>query len=444
VTLTAEELQSAVEADGTWDAVRRIEAVIVSTDELDQGFPATEESLADARERAAAAADDLAAGVDPAEVAETHGPAQHQSAWISYEDLANTEWADLVFAAEVDTVTPPVEDEVGYQLISLVTGSLDEQPDPGFVEAVNDQVGEGIHRRNVELEALADKLEQHVTDQAVATEYEHVRLAEILIERSSAGSDDSAGEARASHILYQPETPLDEAGEPTDLADLPADDPAWAAAEAEARAAADELAAIEDVDERKAAFAERAIAESDGPSGPDGGDLGWFAREMMVQPFSDAIWENLDPASGDILGPVRTEFGWHVILFDGFRSSLDVRVSDVQAALAAEGADFAAVAREYSDGPEAADGGETGWHVLDFLDDDVVIALSAVEMGEPTEPVDGGDGYRIYQKLEQASRPLDEADAAEVRASAFGEWYDERYFDALDDGTVSIDESIYE
>lgn len=444
VALTADELQAAVEADGTFDAVRQIDAVIVSTDELDQGFPATEASLADARERAAAAAEDLAAGVDPAEVAETHGPAQHQSAWITYEDLANTDWADLVFAAEEGDVTTPVEDEIGYQLMALVTGTLDEQPDPGFVEAVNDEVGEDIHRRSVELEALADKLERHVTDQALATEYEHVRLAEIFIERSAAGGDDSVGEARASHILYQPETPLDEEGEPTALADLAPDDPAWDAAEAEAQAAADELAAIEDVDERRAAFAERAMAESDGPSGPDGGDLGWFAREMMVQPFSDAIWENLDPASGDILGPVRTDFGWHVILFDGFRSSLDVRVSDVQAALAEEGADFATVAREYSDGPEAADGGDTGWHVQEFLDDDVVVALSTVEIGEPTEPVDGGDGYRIFQKLEQAARPLDEEDAAEVRASAFGDWYDERYFAALDDGSVSIDESIYE
>ena len=296
----------------------------------------------------------------------------------------------------------------------------------------------------MELEALADRLEQHITDEALATDYAQVRLSEIFIERSSAGSDDSVGEARASHILYQPEVPLDEEGEAIDLADLPADDPAWEAAEAEAQAAADELAAIEDIDERLAAFAEGGAAESDGPSGPDGGDLGWFAREMMVAPFSDAIWENIDPAQGDILGPVRTQFGWHVILFDQFRSSLDVRVSEVQAVLAEDGTEFAAVAREYSDGPEGAEGGEIGWQVEEFLGDEVVVALSAVEIGEPTEPVDGGDGYRIYQKLEEADRPLDEEDAAEVRASAFGEWYDELYFDALDDGTVSIDESIYE
>jgi hypothetical protein len=319
-----------------------------------------------------------------------------------------------------------------------------EQPDPGFVEAVNDEVGESIHRRNVELEALGAKLEQHIVDEALATEYEQVELAEIFIERSPASSDDSVGEARASHILYQPETPLDDEGEPTDLADLPEDDPAWDAAEAEAQDAFDELSAIEDVDERAAAFAERARAESDGPSGPRGGDLGWFPRESMVTEFSDAIWENIDPQQGDILGPVRSQFGWHVILFDGFRSSLDVRLRDVQQALAADDADFTQIAAAYSDGPEAADGGTIGWQVLDLLDDETFLALTAVEVGDTTEPIDGGDGYRIYHKLAEESRPLEAEDAARLRATAFADWYEERYFAAEDDGTISIDESIYE
>ncbi len=443
VTLSDDELQAAIAADGTFAEARQVDAIIVSTEELDQGFAGTDESLADARERAAGAADELAAGGDPTEIAETYGPAQHQSAWITYDDLVDTAWADRIFAAAEGDTTELVEDSAGYQLIALVNGIVAEQPDAGFAEAVNAAVGEGAHRDQVELEALADKLEQQVVDEALAAEYEQFQLAEIFIERNLGNPDDTVGEARASHILYQPETPTDDEGVATALADLPADDPAWEAAEAEAQAAADELAAIVDVDERMTAFTERAVAESDGPSGPDGGDLGWFPREAMVSEFGDAIWENVDPTQGDIIGPVRTEFGWHVILFDEFRSSLDVRVKDVQAALAEDGADFASVAAEYSDGPEAADGGETGWHVAEFLDDETYLNLSILELGQPSEPIDGSDGYRIYQKLDEASLPLADQDAAGVKASAFGEWYDDRYFEAVDDGTITIDESVY-
>ncbi|MCH2094030.1 MAG: peptidylprolyl isomerase [Rhodobacteraceae bacterium] len=57
-------------------------------------------------------------------------------------------------------------------------------------------------------------------------------------------------------------------------------------------------------------FAELAREKSTGPSGPNGGALGWFARGMMVAPFQAAV-EGLDV--GGISAPVQTQFGWHVI-----------------------------------------------------------------------------------------------------------------------------------
>ncbi|MDX1781586.1 MAG: peptidylprolyl isomerase [Thalassovita sp.] len=57
-------------------------------------------------------------------------------------------------------------------------------------------------------------------------------------------------------------------------------------------------------------FAELAKAHSTGPSGPDGGSLGWFGPGMMVKPFEDATFA-LEP--GQISDPVQTQFGWHVI-----------------------------------------------------------------------------------------------------------------------------------
>ncbi len=61
----------------------------------------------------------------------------------------------------------------------------------------------------------------------------------------------------------------------------------------------------------KAAFAETARKESQGPSGKTSdGDLGLFNRFMMVKPFSDVAF-NLE--IGQMSTPVRTQFGYHLI-----------------------------------------------------------------------------------------------------------------------------------
>lgn len=56
---------------------------------------------------------------------------------------------------------------------------------------------------------------------------------------------------------------------------------------------------------------------STGPSGPNGGDLGWFSPNQMVKPFSDAVASLEDGEYTQ--SPVQTEFGWHVILREGSR-----------------------------------------------------------------------------------------------------------------------------
>ena len=62
-------------------------------------------------------------------------------------------------------------------------------------------------------------------------------------------------------------------------------------------------------------FVELAKNKSTGPSGPSGGDLGWFKRGQMVPPFEKAAFSlNKNEITQR---PVQTQFGWHVIkIFD--------------------------------------------------------------------------------------------------------------------------------
>lgn len=63
-------------------------------------------------------------------------------------------------------------------------------------------------------------------------------------------------------------------------------------------------------------FAELAMELSTGPSGPNGGSLGWFGQGMMVQPFEAAVMEM---EVGAVSGPVETQFGWHIIKLNEVR-----------------------------------------------------------------------------------------------------------------------------
>ena len=66
-------------------------------------------------------------------------------------------------------------------------------------------------------------------------------------------------------------------------------------------------------------FEELAKTRSTGPTGPNGGDLGWFSPERMVEPFSNAVIALEDGSYSE--APVQTQFGWHVILREESRDN---------------------------------------------------------------------------------------------------------------------------
>lgn len=114
---------------------------------------------------------------------------------------------------------------------------------------------------------LVEMAEDKVTEEALKKLYVE-KIAEVPVQE----------EVRASHILVEEE-----------------------------QTAKDIIASLKD----GADFAELAKEKSTGPTGPNGGDLGYFLKEEMVPEFAEAAF-SMD--AGDVSdAPVQTQFGWHVI-----------------------------------------------------------------------------------------------------------------------------------
>jgi peptidyl-prolyl cis-trans isomerase D len=98
--------------------------------------------------------------------------------------------------------------------------------------------------------------------------------------------------------------------------------------QAAAKKRADEVA--EQARKNPQKFAELAkTASQDTGSAAQGGDLGLFARDgSMVKPFEDAVFTM---KQGEIVGPVKTDFGWHIIKLTAIRPAKVQSFDEVKA-----------------------------------------------------------------------------------------------------------------
>ncbi len=170
-------------------------------------------------------------------------------------------------------------------------------------------------------------------------------------------------------------------------------------------------------------FAALAREHSEGPSGPSGGHLGIFAAGQMVGEFEKAL-EKLE--IGKVFPePVETPFGFHVIKrlpiervgashiliqYKGSeRAGEDITRSKEEAktlaekirgeATAAE-ADFAALARKYSDGPSGPRGGALGLFEKGQMVPAFDKAVFALQIGEVSGVVETAFGYHVILRTE--------------------------------------------
>lgn len=150
-----------------------------------------------------------------------------------------------------------------------------------------------------------DVLQRSYLDQLLAAEVTEKRLR-AAYEAATANQPGGEEEVNARHILLEDE--------------------------AAARAVIEDLDAGGD-------FASLAQTRSTGPSGSNGGDLGYFTKEQMVAPFAEAAFA-LNPGEYT-KQPVQTQFGWHVIKVEDRRVTAPPTFEESQAELSRQiGRDF--------------------------------------------------------------------------------------------------------
>jgi peptidyl-prolyl cis-trans isomerase D len=182
--------------------------------------------------------------------------------------------------------------ELSWFTLSAAKYAADATPDDAAVKAYYDahkaeyMTPETVNLRYIELSVT--QLESKVTvDDAQLKAYYDQQKAKTP-ERFT-----QAEQRRVRHILLQVADPKDDA-----------------AVKAKAEGLLKRAQAGEDFSSLAKQFSQ------DSGSAPQGGDLGWSERKAFVTPFADAAFTMKE---GEIRGPVKTQFGYHILKLDGIQ-----------------------------------------------------------------------------------------------------------------------------
>ena len=242
------------------------------------------------------------------------------------------------------------------------TGAAAEAPAAAPVPATADTVVAVVNGRDVTLGELiimrADLPEQY--QQAPSEQIMEALLSRVAVETALAAKAKEAGLDQTAHARLRSaidaRSRLAEAQIRTVIAAAATEDAMQAAYEArvadyepvsEVRASHILVAdkALAD-DLRKqlddgAAFADLAAEHGTDGTKTQGGDLGWFEKERMVPEFAEAAFAGEE---GDVVGPVQTQFGWHLIHVTGKRDRPAPSFEELKAEIGDELANAAAEA----------------------------------------------------------------------------------------------------
>jgi parvulin-like peptidyl-prolyl isomerase len=335
--------------------------------------------------------------------------------WLDKSSTDDKAFVDAVFAAAQDKPTAVVEGEDGIFRIGRVTEIATATVDNAWLDKLKDanlklETYRSLVQGEVVRKALEDKV---VADASKPGPQRHVLEISIQAPQTPPG----AKAIKVRHILFSPKH------DPSGASALPADDPSWTVAQLAAQAEYDKLKA----DPSK--FDELARKDSDEQSAQGetgtGGKLPYFDETSQVdQAFADAILKDgLNP--GDLLPPVKSAFGWHVIQVMYRPPDVDQMKKLRDQAIA--GTDFSQLARDNSEGPEAGKGGDLGFVAQGQLDARLSRAIFATPIGQVSDVVEVSNvGTFLFKVLAEETKTPDATQLQLLQQRAFTNWYGEK------------------
>jgi parvulin-like peptidyl-prolyl isomerase len=424
IAVSGPEIDAAFKKDASRPETRKVLAIFVDPEQEAGAEGPTEKQKTAGRQKAEKALAELRAGKSFADVAKAYSSDTSKDkggdyGYIDAENPIDKPWVEAVYALPVNGTTGVVEGADGVYRIGRVAQIVAAVEDTNYAQKVERTVGAAPYREALTAELLEEKLRDYVSKQALTGDVEQVRAYEIVatIAKDASGQPATGSEARVGHILYSPKK------DPQGAAELPATDPAWAEAKKLADATAARLKAIKEAAARQKEFEKVAKSDSDDTgSGATGGDIGFFSRASVAQEFGTAVFEGTHK-KGDIIGPTKTQFGYHVIMFQELRPPADKRIEETLQLVKKPGANFQAIAKQRSDAASAAKGGDMGWIARFQLEKDVEDILFRLQAGQISQAQKLDDGYHVYKVEERRKRPVDATQRPAIEANSFKNWY---------------------
>jgi parvulin-like peptidyl-prolyl isomerase len=358
---------------------------------------------------------------DVARTVDTTGlaPQAGDLGWLQQESGYDQKFMDAVFASEQSKPTTVIEGEDGAYRIGRFTETAAAEVDATFDTQLQ---AAGIQQADYRVAAKGDVVRQKLSDKVTADMQQPGKQRHVLEIYLPENQGSSAGPEPGVKVRWIVFAPKDK----TDGADkVPATDPSWRQAKADASAAYATLLAD------PTRFDAMARADSDELSarqatGPQGGG----GKQPWIYPTTtiDAAIKNAVLAEGltneQILAPVKGDIGWYLIEYmrpegDGD----DAFLSDLKGSLTSDAA-FMQAAKDWSEGKEAGAGGDLGWIMPGQLSGDLDKAILATPVGSTSDVVSvSSDGTYLFRVLAEETKTPTPDQVKIVKDSGFTYWY---------------------